>query len=472
MGVYYPQAAMSLRVRWEDFGDSQIQKLQSVYVLPILSKRVVVNINDYTQADTFDCEIDYKNFPFDPRCIRACGVTIHAQDMGMIFARDNGLNRIVPSKENTIFTGFADEESITFDDSRRTVRMEGRDFTSLLIDRKYIKGPVDLGQKVDVVLRAILDELKETQDIALDNRVTEELPVLASFWSDKSEMSGKKNVKREETYWDVIQDIVGRAGLISYIELDKLVLTKPRALYSKAESKVFVYGHNIKNLEFKRKIGRRKGINIVVRSLNIETKEVLEAKIPAEATEEWSEQTGIPNIEVKVPEIKSDGTPSDDLKPAPYISLRIPNVVNKDQLIEIGQQVYEEIGRQQIEGSFSTKEMEICFKKLDSEGQETSAHEEFDILKLRNGTPIAIVIDQGDLKNISKMTSVDQRKRFLIERCYDPKVADVFAETIGKFSNIFYTKAAKFTLDSTNGFECEVEFVNFIETSSKFAGNR
>lgn len=474
MGAYFPQAAMTLRIRWEDFGDSQVEKLKQVYVLPIRAKRTTVHINDYTQADTFECEIDYKYFPFDPRSIRACGVTIHMEDMARVFRSDNSLNMIKPSENNKMFIGFADEESISFNDTTRTVKMEGRDFTSLLLDRVYPKGTVDLQSRLDVVLQGLLNELEETKEIELDNRIEEELPILASFMSDKSELSGKKNVKRNEKYWEVIQDIVSRAGLIAYIELDKLVLTKPRALYKKSESKVFVYGKNIKDLQFKRKIGRQKGFNVAVRSLNIETKEVLEARIPAEATEAWANSLGISAIEIKNPQFKPDGSPvpEEELKPAPYITLRIPDVTNKQKLIEIGQEIYEEISRQQIEGSFKTREMEIRYNKINENGQETNANSLFNVLQLRNGTPLAVVIDQGDLEGFSRINSVAERANFLIQRGYQRSVAQVLAETHGKHSNIFYTRSVRFSVDSEDGFKAEVDFVNFIETSSKYGGAR
>lgn len=460
---------MILKVRWEDFGDKSSERLQKVYDLPILARRVKVSINDYRSADTFEAEIDYKNFPFDPRCIRSCGVSVFMQNMGGVFESTNKLEQIVPSKDNAVFIGFADEESISFDDTKRTVRLEGRDYTSLLVDRKYLKGTVNLEQRVDVVLRGILDELAETQEIQLDNRVEEQLPVLARFWGEKDATSGRKNVKKTETYWDVIQDIVARAGLIAYIELDRLVLSKPRVLYSKENLKVFVYGKNVKSLEFNRKLGRRRNFNILVRSLNLNSTSdpVLEAKIPAEATEEWSEATGIANEEVKTPETKPDGTavPEADAKAAPYMSFLLPDIRDKPHLIECGQGIYEEIGRQQIEGKFDTFEMET--PEIVGRGQRC-----FDVLKLRNGTPISIEIDQGDLEGINRLASVEQKRQFLINRCYDPRVAEVFAETLGKFATPFYTKSVDFEMDGTQGFRCSVDFINFIETSNKSFGGR
>lgn len=466
MGIYYPQCSVVLRIRWEDFGEKS-DVLTKVYDLPILARRVNVNINDYTQADTFDIEIDYREFPFDPRCIRAVGVTIAMENVKEVFQGDNSLRAIAPRSGddgNIIFQGFADEESISFDDSKRTVKLEGRDFTALLIDRKYPNGTVNLEQTVDVVIGNILAELEETREIKLDNRIVGALPILSSFWADKDALSGKKNVKKDESYWDVIQDIVTRAGLIAYIELDKLVLSKPRVLYDRAKAISFVYGANLSSLEFKRKIGRKKNFNLIVRSLSIETKEVIEAKIPKEATDEWSKATGINNAEVNLKVLKPDGTPVEekDEKPAPYLSFRLPNIKSKDHLIKIGQEIYEEIGRQQIEGSFETKEMEICYAEDPDKPQN---HTKFNVLKLRNGTAVSIEIDQGDLEGFSRHKSPAAREQHLILKGYEPAVAKALAETYGKFTTPLYIKAVTFSLDESQGFDCKVEFINFIETS-------
>lgn len=463
MSFYYPQAAVQLRVRWEDFGDTKNQSLKEDYILSIQAKKVGVNINDYSAADTFKVDIDYKQFPFDPRCIRACGVVIAMEDRGALENPDGTFREMVISSDNTVFIGFADDESISFDDSSRTVSLEGRDLTSLLIDRKFLKGTVSLQQRIDVVIQGLLNELAETRKIKVDVRVDEVLPVVGSYWSDKGKLSGLKNTKKDETYWDVIQDIVARAGLIAYIELDKLVITKPRSLYDANAVKKFVYGKNLKKLEYKRKLGRRKQFNVAVRSLSLETKQVLQAQIPAEATTAWSRATGIPNIEVKVPDLDKDGKPvaAAELKAAPYMSFRVPNVGNKSQLIKIGQEIYEEIGRQQIEGSFGTKEMRTSWFK----DKEETKSETFDLLKLRIGTPVLIEIDQGDLKGVNKFNTKTDREKFLIGRGYDRKVASALADSLSnpRIGGPLYTKTVKFDLDSENGFDCEVEFINFIQ---------
>jgi hypothetical protein len=466
MSFYYPQAVMTLRVRWEDFDDETNRVLSGVKELQVLARRISVDINDYTQADTFSAEIDYKNFPFDPRTIRALGVTIHIEDRKQFFRSDNALNLIVPSKENTIFQGFADKESLSFDDSTRIVNFEGRDFTGLLLDSSYSGKAIDLAKPLDEILQILLNELPSTSEgkIVLDNRSGLTLPTLGSFAPDFNALANQRSGKKNEKYWDVIQDLVGRAGLIAYIELDKLVITRPRALYGDSQPIQFIYGKNIENLEFTRQLGRQKGINVVARSVSVETKETLEVRIPEEASVEWSNSIGVARERQKIDKIDAQG--QKQTEDAPFISFVVPNIKNTEQLRVIGQGIWEELGRQQIEGTLSTREM-------GTRQQSTATDEilEFDLTKIRTGTPVKIEIDQGDMEGFSRQKTVEQRKRFLLTRSYPPDIANALAVAGGKFQTRFYTKSVQFSLDVDSGFKMDLSFINFIELGNKGLSN-
>ncbi len=423
-----------------------------------MAKRVTVNINDYTSADTFSAEIDYKQFPFDPRSIRAVAVTIAMEDTGRLYEEvTNSPIRIKPTLENTVFTGFADEETIAFDDTKRTVRLEGRDNTAILVDRKYLGGPVSMELSIEQVIQRLLFELPEAEKIRVDNRVGT-LPVLGKFFDSKDDFSGKKNPKRDESYWDLIQRIVAQAGVIAYIELDALVITTPRILYGNDPIKRFIYGRNIKNLNFKRKIGRRKNFNIAVRAMVFSTKEVLTAFLPKDGTQAWSKESGIPLEEVKVPQSIIDDKPKDqqELKAAPYMSFRLTNINDHAHLVSVGESIYEEFSRQQIEGDFETADM------MTMQSDKT----EFDILKMRNGTPVSVWVDSTDVKEISQWATAESRELYLRARKIDVKAARFLSETIGKMTASFYTKSVQFSLDENSGFKAKVEFVNFIEVKN------
>jgi hypothetical protein len=457
VSFYFPQACVRLRILPEDFqlvSDAAKQNPGEVIVIP---KEITVSINDHKTSDSFSCELDYSTFPFDPRIVRYCGVVVYMGNVQTLYSGSQ-LNTIEPKESNAIFAGFVDEETITFDDTKRSVRFEGRDFTSLLIDQKYADNvPVFMNEPLDVQIKAYLQTFKATEKIKFDNRTGGTLPTIASFFPGfgSAPLAGAKNVGTHESYWEIIQDLVSRAGLICYMDIDTLVVTTPRNLYNPRADLKFVYGKNVKNLTFKRKLGRLKGFNIRVRSRV--GKEVLTADIPREATPEWAKDYGIELKDAEVPVLKPDGTLDKTTNhKAPFITFPVSNIGNKDQLVKIGQSVYEDYSRQQLEGSFETMEMLAHSDEIP----------DFDLTDLNVGIPLAIEIDSSDLTQISRLATVEERTQYLLRRQYDKTLAHTLATTYGKFSPRFFTKAFSYTLNE-QGFKLKIEFVNIIELTNR-----
>ncbi len=463
MSYFYPQASVILGILFEDFkGTLPAADLQQIYALPIVARDVVVNINDYTTADTFELEIDYKNFPFDPRCIRSCRVTIHIEDIKTIFQNGNALKPIIPSAENVVFQGFADDDSITFDDEHRSVKLSGRDFTGLLTDTKAPTIPLSTDLPLDVLIQGIFDKNPSLKNLKIDNRTgNAKLPVINDFAPDNKLQNTVRNPRPNENLWDVIQNLILSCALVAFIEIDKLVITKPRILYSNQKKKQFIYGQNIQSLEFKRKLGRKKGFNIVC--ISLVGKEIERAEIPKDSTKEWSDSIGVTQEVVTIPQMDSEGNAL-PAKPAPPITFRFNNM-KKEQLIQNGQAIFEEMSRQQLEGTLMTKEMVIA-----EAAEKQDQHTCFSALLMRVGTPIEVHINQGDMKGLAQISTVAEREKFLIKRCYDPKVAHAFAQTLGSFHPKFFTKAVQFKLNQDTGFQMKIDFINFIELDNKKLG--
>lgn len=482
MGVYFPQAIVSLRCRFEDFGNKTDPKFQKEYAINCFAKNIRVNINDYTQADTFDLTLDFKNFPIDPRLLRSCGVTIYLEDRKKVFLDSNALNEIKPSNDNIIFLGFADTDHIEMNETDRTVKLEGRDQTALLIDLPYFGGPVNLNLPIDQVIKNILAQNESTQQIIVDPRLPEgeTFPVLSQFAQDKGALAGTKNSARDDSYWEIIQRIISDSGLIAYIEIDKLVITKPRALYDRSKAKIFAFGRNIKNLEYKRKLGRQKGFNVRVVCADFKNKQLIEALIPKEASEAWAKEIGIKREPVKIPKpqpFQFNPTPQGQENPpaaqttqaadqeAPYLTFKLNNIADKDHLTRVGEKIFEEVGRQQIEGTFTTHEMSIA----DAQGKVA------DIMKFRIGTPLEVIVDGSDLEGLKKIVNQEGKNntidnkvlknrmtRYLTVRGYELSVAEIIAETWAKVDTPFFTKGIEFSLDQDKGLDVKVDFINFI----------
>lgn len=461
---------MTLRIRFEDFGtDDPI--LTDIYTLRVLARNLTVEINDYTEADTFTCEIDYKSFPFDPRNIRSCGVTIHVEDREKIFS-GNSLDLLQPRESNTLFTGFADEESIAFNDDSRVVTMEGRDFTALFLDEKRINTtPIPLARPVNEIIQTLINEQQATKELEVELRLgtQTDLPTLSQLAPDFNPVTANRNPKRNETYWDIIQSIAEKAGLIVFVELSKVILSKPQALYNRENTIQCIYGYNLKTLNFRRKLGRQRGFNIKVVSLNIEEKRTVEAKLPEEAKDsEFISRFG--NTRITIEQLDKDGKKIEPPKDADFLTFRVADIASKDHLIVVGEKIYEELSRQEIEGSLMTREMAMPrAAKKSSTGQVLKA----DVVSfntIRNGTPIEVIMEQDDLNKIKTISSLAERRKYLIRQGYQPEIAEAFAQTMNKQHHIFYTKSVKFQVGQDDGFQMDIDFINFIELDNSTLG--
>jgi len=395
------------------------------------------------------------------------------EDRGAIFkGTGNSLNILVPTDKNGIFIGYVDEEGMKFSDTDRSVTLEGRDLTSLFTDAKYLGKPVPLTEKVDDVIRSLVKQQESTKKIEVVNATGGDLPILANLAPDLESTSGIVNPKRGTSFWDMIQEIIERSGLICYMDLDKLIINKPRNLFKKQKIKNFIYGKNLKDLSFSRKLGRHRGFNILVRSVNIRKKNVIDAAIPKE-----SKRLDLGGgVEVTTPQLDKDGKKIEPAKAAPYLVFNVTDIYNKDKLIEAGESIYEELSRQQLEGSLSTKEMKI--PESPYKEREDGSYVPFlstestpvDFNSIRNGSAIQVFLDISDLEKVKTIASVVERKRYLIKQQFEPKVAEALAESMNRTSYVFYVKSVTFELDQNNGFNMDIDFINFIELDNANLG--
>lgn len=463
MSVFYPQGCITLGVVFENFDGSQqtTQQLQAnplnVYTFTMQAKNISVQINDYLTADTFTAEIDFKQFPFDPRAIRNCKVDIAMQDMGSIYNADGTPNQIVPTEDNINFQGFVDEDSIEFDENKRIVKLEGRDFTGLFLDTVWTGKTINTDLPLDVLIKNIIAGVPTFNNISVVNLTgVSPLPALASFAPDFNDPQEQKiNAHPNASYWDIIQDLVVRAALICYIAIDELIITSPRVLYNESQALRMVYGSNLTDLEFKRKLGRKKGFNIAVRSYDFTNKAPVLAKIPLKATAAWLKAMNLQATAIQIPQINTDGSPGTS-KDAPYTSFRFQDMTLA-QAISKGQDIFEQMGRQQMEGSLTTRDMQ--FPQVT--GPCVSAFD-FEV-----GTAIKIEILQDDLKRISQIEDPDTRYNYLINQGFSNKVAQALSQSLGKFSLTFYTKSVELSIEEDQGFKMKVNFINYIQIENK-----
>ena len=463
MTISYPQAVVVLNIIWEDFksGAVDLQKTQTLNVLP---KRLSVRINNYKEADEFDFSFDYRAFPFDPRLIRSIQVSIHIENMKKIQpkAPETG------DDHNTVIVGFVDKEEIEIDENSKMINMKGRDFTSLYVDTPWTGAAVNLAKPVDEVVTALIKSLPTSGKIKVVKRSDKPMPVLSKVAPDLGELSGKRNAQKKESYWEVIQEIADKSALLMYIELDKLVIEDPHVQTDANKAVNFFYGHNVKSIQFERKIGRMKGFNVRVRAIIGKEVKVIDIPRQAKTLEQKGADITIVKQDASGQQVKG-ALPADAKGPpgtaagqakvvetAPFMSFAVSGIASEDALIAYGEKVFLEISRQQIEGRMTTMDMKSF----------TNYRGEIDLTKIRNGAAISVEIAPQDMAEMRRETTAAQREKYLLSRGYPSAAAKAMAENFGKFATPFYVRDVEMSFDSESGWKLDLSFINRIQVKA------
>ena len=484
MKVYYPKAVAQLDVVLYDYGDTSQKNEFHLIVTPVQAS---VNINAYNLADTFSLSVRFEDLPFDPRLIRSIRATIFILDLKTL--RKFTQKDLKDNQDKILIVGFADNHTIRLENSERTVSFDGRDYTSLFIDTTFDNAnlqdeegkrtrKINLNRPVKSIIEDLISNTPGAESIEVDDRSGKGIQNFAQAVPDYNLVNGRQTsdsqfvyVDQNQTYWDVIVSLCEAAALICYVELDKLVLNSPRILYQgqvqNKKTLQFIYGFNLMSLEFFRNLGRKRKFNLVLRSFNIRSGKRIEVSIPRDAEASWAKDMNIDKAIQMIKELDAQGVARS--RPAPAFAFLFKDKT-KEQLIAIGQKVFEEYVRQQLEGSCETRDMVVN----DSNGVE------FDITKIKIGTPVQIEISSEDVRNIMRTgpggdkISDSQRIQYLIRRGYPPRTATDLIKAVavgtGKLRPTFYTREAQYEMGN-DGFSCRIGFVNYIQIGEFINGS-
>ena len=276
---------------------------------------------------------------------------IYAADKKQVI-KNGRINEIAIGGKNVhVFEGFVDDIKLSHRGEDRTVTLEGRDLTSLLIDRPRvssgnnaaapeIKKNIPVDQLINSLLREQFSFNSFKVEVPPEVRQSfgGTLPQLAQVES-KSVLELVANNNQEANYWAIIRAIADAAGLICYVqsksffegddEFKSIILTQPRSLYDTKKYVQMIYGRNLTSLNMERTTGRQNKFNIQVFVTNPDTKKRIVVDIPEDAaTKEFIEAFG--KEEIKIPVLDTDGNvvepTSEDQGRAPYFRFPIPQV--------------------------------------------------------------------------------------------------------------------------------------------------
>jgi hypothetical protein len=485
-------------------------------VLGVVPKVCSVELPGYRQAGTFSMTLEYQDLPLDPRVVRAMRVDVH---LGAVEARDFGDGMtsttfigqrpsiLAANNDNLLIVGLADSINVYHGKSGSTVQVEGRDLRGLFLDTPIAADTlrrIDLSLPIDEVVSALVNDLhpqggnitvEAADDPDWPGLVVPSPGVLGDLTrvnldaGGQRQVAGGKGEASKITFWDLITQYCTLVGAVPYFKGRKLLIKPARSLYyfrqaelSPAEAETpfdgalprsvayplvqtpedytyrrLVFGHDIEDWKMERKLG---GVKVpAIRCVSVDTSsqergqaKLIEAVHPPE-TQQAARTTSVGT--------GGQTGQSDELR------ISIPGIKNRDRLKQIAEDLYEEIGRQEIGGSVQTK-------NLASFGGD---NQDPDLLKMRPGDPVEFRVNASGLGTfpppISELTQHTHR-------LFEDEVAEVakrlngdenmarvlVASNRGEVSELvrtFRVNTVKYDWSAESGVGISFDFQNYIE---------
>lgn len=431
MATYHPRMRAVLSVLFDDLrgGDS------APVTYDLVPRSVEVEANTYRAADTFRLELDYADFPFDPRTIRSALVAIYMADVR------SPAQQVVPtSREALRFVGYVDEPSTTLGEDGDSVTLTGRDYTALFLDRPWGGELVNVDQPFRLVVRELLAQVPGAGGILLDLPTSVAGVVLA-------DRLGRTRFAPQEgdDAWTVLADLCQLVGMVPVIELDTLHIRSASGFGTRQAA--FLHGENVQRLTFGRKQNEVRSRQIRVVSWDEATRTAREATYPR-----------TPLILRKT--IGTDGKVT-SAEAAPVLTYTVAGAYGELELGAIAEAIYEESARQQVEGELETRSMRDAIGLTD-------------LTQLRNGDAILLQLGQYDPDEwrVGPWDMPEDQVVRLLTRGPNgmrEEAARALARSrkaAGALARTFYVKRAVHRMDREQGYSLQVSFINYVGGST------
>lgn len=274
--------------------------------------------------------------------------------------------------------------------------------------------------------------------------------------------------------WDHITDVCNQIGVVPLVEDDVLRIVRPRTFYAASETpRRMVYGRNLEKLSFGRKLGGTKVPTVEVRSYDPRLGRTRWARFPVPPGSVASGIFGItaPPRPARANEVPPSGSVPDDK----IQTFTLEGIVDPTTLAEAAQSIWEQIGRQELEGAFATH---------DAWSWDTPVAAA-DLLTARSGDAIELLVASSDPQNLPPGASVTdaqeiaamteaRRARYLESIGWSSEVAERFAalQSATSFQTIFRVQNVQLGWDRDEGLQVSVDFINFLEIREDAARNQ
>lgn len=296
-------------------------------------KSVTIERNAARKADTCTVELDYNDFPFDPRLLQDVAVKVYIDALPLPDAPLIPID--VGPTANLRFVGIVDEPKTRMGADGAVVSFACRDYTGLYLDYKwpYYTGPSaaaavpTLPTPPGTLLVALVERIR-AQVTPLNASAVFLDPTTAFL--DVSLRTGKAQfaTEDEDSAWDVLTKLCDLFGLTPVWNLDQLEIRT--ANFPRPGGALMVFGANLDTLEFSRNLRKQKVAQVKVVAWNPSLGQAFEGIFPPDPVAiaggvhklkptKTGKSTATPQIKQVQYNVEGSYTPADVLKLAEII---------------------------------------------------------------------------------------------------------------------------------------------------------
>jgi hypothetical protein len=338
-------------------------------------------------------------------------------------------------------------------DNPGSVKLSCLDYTTRFLEAKPFgsKGIPDYGQRLDEAWERIVSQTPGAGILAKRLRLEglAEWPKLGTAVSERFRKLAKVPTHPKTDAWAVWQQTCGMMGLITYIDRDECVVTTTRALYTQSDAPVFLWGRNIERWRETRQS------QFVKRGVGVTAYDPLAGR----SLDAFYPPLGDPRVQHKRPVGKKIGgaAPCESTEERDWFIAR--GITEDKALLAFAERVYDERSRQELEGEFTTAEMEVS----------TEGARLFDVLDMSPGDNVVVQVERGNAQLLSSMPSHGERLAYLRQRGYTVGASELIIANMKEFANLsakFHVKGVRVELETTGDsghFSVECQYVNRIE---------
>lgn len=434
----YPSALATLTL--VPFDSLRLDKL--ITIGGVLPMSLTVEHTPIKEADTFSLKLSERYFPTDPRLFKMVAVAGYMGDSGAV-------DRLIPNSDEYLsILGHASKVKKGFDDGA-SVEIEGADYKAVMIEQTWQGRSVALGAPLAEIVAEVLSTMPALADLIVETENGFD-PIVPAPSKGK-----KGKVYRASSNTPVFQallEIAMGVGASITVRGDRVIVGRPRTLDERAEAvPYFITAENLKSLSIQRNFGVADLPNIRVTAYDTVSGVTLTGQYPRELRK--TSRTTRASGKVK----RTDSSNINSFQ----VFLQAPTQAQVDA---IAQRVFEKYAQQQVEVSFSTDDMSVR-EFFVGQGRQAEASVT-DVTRLRNGSPVRLLISPETRNVLNRPISQDQARRELIALEFEREVAEVLARGWREVDTTFFIDRATHSYDDGE-YEFSAEASAFLTVSEE-----